>query len=264
MKRSDFLRNLSLLGASSLLPGIDLASFPVNTLSFSSYNHSLTLDHQGATVKIHAIATGQVKVRKSHRSPALGIPQILLDPRWTEWMPVYCWVIEHPEGNILIDTGENARVRDDGYFDCDPTNGWVNKRILRFDTQRDQEIDRQLAALGLSPKDIRWVVLTHLHLDHVDGLHHFPQAEIYVSEREWHKPYGDVPCLRPPNFRPQLVKYSHYPHFPFEGAFPLTQAKDIWLIPTQAIPMAISLFYSNIRRPIFYLPEMCHFPKSSY
>ncbi|GAA4406566.1 hypothetical protein GCM10023187_26140 [Nibrella viscosa] len=46
-----------------------------------------------ARLTIHAIATGAVRVKVSHRNSSLGFGQILLDPRWTGWMPIYCWVI---------------------------------------------------------------------------------------------------------------------------------------------------------------------------
>ncbi len=49
----------------------------------------------------------------------------------------------------------------------------------------DDEIGPQLRALGVSPDDVRWIVLTHLHTDHAGGLSYFPRAEIVISRREW-------------------------------------------------------------------------------
>ena len=40
---------------------------------------------------------------------------MLFDPEWSEWLPIYVWVIEHDEGVILVDTGETARVHERGY-----------------------------------------------------------------------------------------------------------------------------------------------------
>jgi glyoxylase-like metal-dependent hydrolase (beta-lactamase superfamily II) len=43
---------------------------------------------------------------------------------------------------------------------------------------------RQVAGLGLSPADVRHIVVTHLHLDHVGGLADFPWATVHVFEAE--------------------------------------------------------------------------------
>jgi glyoxylase-like metal-dependent hydrolase (beta-lactamase superfamily II) len=59
------------------------------------------------------------------------------------------------------------------------------RRSLRFAITEDDEIDRQLGRIGLSPEDVRWVVLTHLHTDHAGGLRHFRDAEIVLSADEW-------------------------------------------------------------------------------
>src|SRR5207248_9239882 len=42
----------------------------------------------------------------------------------------------------------------------------------------------QIAALGLSPADVRHVVVTHLDLDHAGGLPDFPDAIVHVHARE--------------------------------------------------------------------------------
>lgn len=28
-----------------------------------------------------------------------------MDPLWTDWLLTFAWVIEHPEGVIVVDTG---------------------------------------------------------------------------------------------------------------------------------------------------------------
>jgi N-acyl homoserine lactone hydrolase len=56
---------------------------------------------------------------------------------------------------------------------------------VAFQIEREQEIGPQLRALGIAPPDVKWVVLTHLHMDHDDGgLAHFPDTEILVSRGE--------------------------------------------------------------------------------
>ncbi|MBC8099623.1 MAG: N-acyl homoserine lactonase family protein, partial [Armatimonadetes bacterium] len=72
-------------------------------------------------MKIHALRCATVTVKAVHRVarlPTIGLRylDIMLSRRFTEPMPVWVWVIEHPEGVIVIDTGENIRVFDPDYY----------------------------------------------------------------------------------------------------------------------------------------------------
>ena len=65
-------------------------------------------------MKIHAIQTGTVAITTKWRE-GVGhgrTPPVntLLDREWTEPLPIYAFAIEHPEGVIVVDTGETARV----------------------------------------------------------------------------------------------------------------------------------------------------------
>lgn len=156
---------------------------------------------------------------------------ILLDPFWTEFLPIWVWVIEHPEGILVIDTGENTSVSESNYFNCGGIGGWINKKILRFDITSEDEIGNQLLKIGIRAEDVRQVILTHLHIDHTDGLKYFPQAEILVSEQEWNKPYGAVPCTFPAWLNPRRVTYLEKDRF-FGQTYSVTKDKSIQLVPT--------------------------------
>ena len=76
-----------------------------------------------ALVNIHALQTGTVAVKRTHRKligpPFTRLFSILLDWRYTEPLPIYAWAIEHPEGIIVVDTGEAAAVMEPDYFETD-------------------------------------------------------------------------------------------------------------------------------------------------
>jgi N-acyl homoserine lactone hydrolase len=67
---------------------------------------------------------------------------------------------------------------------------------VRLSVRPEDEIGPQLRALGFDPRDVRWVVLTHLHHDHADGLAHFPDSEIVVTHEEWEYARGRTGRLR--------------------------------------------------------------------
>lgn len=191
-------------------------------------------------VRVTGIVTGFVAVKAAHRKlvgPAWAhYASIVLDPRWTEWLPIYTWVIEHPEGVIVVDTGETARVAEPGYFDCDPATRFVFKRLLRFALGPEQEIGSQIQALGVPPEEVRWVVMTHLHSDHAGGLGYFGGAEIFVDRREMESKRGAVPCRWPTWFEPRPVEHSPLPIGSPIGAlgegYALTRTGDVFIVPT--------------------------------
>lgn len=126
-------------------------------------------------MKIHAIQTGTVSIKKVQRhGKGKGLMRQLntmISREWTEPLPIFAWVIEHPEGIIFIDTGETANTSKKGYF-----TWWQPyfKLAVRVNVQREDDIDVQLKKLGISTTDIRWVIMTHLHTDHASGMYHFP------------------------------------------------------------------------------------------
>ena len=67
-------------------------------------------------MKVHAIQTGLVRIKRRQVEPvASGARRrldTLRDRQWSDWLPIHAWVIEHPGGPIVVDTGETARVRD--------------------------------------------------------------------------------------------------------------------------------------------------------
>lgn len=252
MNRKAFIRR----GAAWVMGAV--VSTPAAFASSGGREHYMDIPSSIETVeiggiKIHGIMTGLVKVKRSHRNQSLGISAIIVDPSWTAWMPIYTWLIEHPEGLILIDTGENAKVNDKNYFKCDQINGFVYRTILRFKVKKNQELPAQLKKLGFSTDDIRWVVLTHLHLDHVDGVQFFPNAEFLLSSVEKRQPTGNVPCLLPTWFAPRTIDYQAISLAGFDNGFYLTQAKDIVLLPTPGHTYGHqSVLFLNNESPVLF------------
>lgn len=80
-----------------------------------------------------------------------------------------------------------------------------------------------LAELGLSPAQVRWIFLTHIHLDHAGGagalLPKFPQATVVVHPR-------GAKHLADPSKLVASVKEATGPRFPFYGeAFPIPEER---------------------------------------
>lgn len=194
------------------------------------------LTSNGIPIKVHAISTGYVSVKKRFRESRykgiFALLDFLIDKEFTEWMPIWVWVVEHPEGIFLIDTGENSNVNDKDYFKpAGWFNNWVNTSQFKFKVSRADEVDQQLALLGIQTTAINTVILTHRHLDHVDGLKYFQHATTLIHRIENEKSQGDLPHLYPKNFKPTLVDLEEsFHHFPKSKT--LTKTGDLRLIHT--------------------------------
>ena len=109
----------------------------------------------------------------------------------------------------------------------------------RFEVDREEEIGPQLRALGMGPRDVKRVVLTHLHMDHDGGLSHFPNSEILVAFGElrtasgWPgRIRGYLPNRWPPWFDPVPLDLTAEPFGPFTASRRLTEAGDVLAVAT--------------------------------
>jgi N-acyl homoserine lactone hydrolase len=190
-------------------------------------------------MKIHAIRTGSVRVRTAQmRAPhpgPLGIVGIFMDPNWSDWLPTYAWAIEHKDGVIVVDTGQTTSLLREATESLHPYVRWE----ARFQIEPEQEIGPQLLELGIGPKDVRKVILTHLHMDHDSGLAHFPNSEVIVARGEIGRANGLIGALRgylphrwPSWFDPKPLDLTDGPIRSFAASKRLTVSGDIVAVAT--------------------------------
>jgi hypothetical protein len=133
-------------------------------------------------VRVRAVKTGTIRIRPSHRAGDMSLPvwrrrlAILVDRDWTQPLPIYTYLIEHEDGLFLLDSGECARSAAGGWFP------WWNpffRLAVDIHVEPEDEIGPRLRSIGVDPsRDLRALVLSHLHHDHADGLSHFRGTDI--------------------------------------------------------------------------------------
>ncbi|MDX2162494.1 MAG: N-acyl homoserine lactonase family protein [bacterium] len=191
-------------------------------------------------MKIHALLTGLISVKNAYvegiaRMRALRLAGSLLDSHF-RLIPVYTWVIEHPEGVIVIDAGETAQAREPDFFPALQRPYWRTQ--FQFQVNPIDEIGVQLFRRGIDPKTVRTVILTHAHFDHTDGLYHFPNARVLISPREWRalrrwrEWHFSFPEKWEQIVKPAVIQYRPERIGAFSESYPVTNAGDVWIVPT--------------------------------
>src|ERR1700674_4244112 len=122
-------------------------------------------------MKLYIFSSQPLDIAKSAlSSAATGDEKIVI--------PVAFFLIKHPKGNIMFDTGDNDKIITDQTY-WGPMAAMLDKSV-----RADLAIDVQLGKIGMKASDINYVILGHMHLDHAGNVGRFPNATIVVQRDE--------------------------------------------------------------------------------
>lgn len=135
---------------------------------------------------LHVFNTGMNRV-----SPVLvGLP--------APWRPAPAFLIEHPVfGLIVFDTGLSSDVALKGEDVLHP----ITKHLFRTRSLPGYDLLSQLKQSGFNPENVKMVIFSHLHFDHVGNGNEFPNAEYYISGKT---KIDNLPKID--GFNPELIK----------------------------------------------------------
>lgn len=104
------------------------------------------------------------------------------DPRQDISFRAMFGLIQHPElGWILFDTGYTRRFFHATRFFPNKLYALITKVFIR----EEEEVKSQLQRAGIQAEEIRHIIISHFHADHIGGLKDFPQARFYCSATAW-------------------------------------------------------------------------------
>ena len=124
------------------------------------------------TLRIYALRCGAIEFDRRSFFPDA--------PRQAMRVPVPAFLITHPKGKVLFDTGIHA----DGFRDPVAHYGKDLAAYFKFFCGEGEGLVAQLKMLGLTPDDITHVVNSHFHFDHCGCNALFTRAEIFVQGAE--------------------------------------------------------------------------------
>jgi N-acyl homoserine lactone hydrolase len=147
--------------------------------------------------RVRRFSTGTVDIHPQHahrgRTPMYW--WILTSRHWLTARPINVYVIEHTDGLVVFDTGQDRASTTDPHYFPDGATGVIYERLASFHIGADETMTAGLERLGYRATDVTTAVISHLHRDHIGGVSEMPQADLLVSATEWrslHRPFADV------------------------------------------------------------------------
>jgi len=130
-------------------------------------------------MKLYVFSSGWLNIDKSALQTGAAPGRIQI--------PVAFFLIHHPKGDVVFDTGNNDRII------TDPSYWGPLAAALEPGRSPDVAIDVQLGKIGVNPSDVKYVAVGHMHLDHAGNIAKFPNATLVYQRDEiinalWPKP----------------------------------------------------------------------------
>lgn len=142
----------------------------------------------GTTVVVEPLKVGDVHfaremmVRPGGSLEKLKIGFAMARPGSWPLVPCPAFLIRHPgAGPFVVDTGLHSSVA------AKPAAN-MGRAIATFgrpQLEPGQDLPSQLRDRGVDAREIKLVVMTHLHFDHASGMAEFPTATFVLSAAEW-------------------------------------------------------------------------------
>lgn len=206
-----------------------------------------------AVSRVEPLRTG------SFRLDGGGMFGLIPKTMWSQWveadalnriaLAARALLVESRDGLVLVEAGYGDK--------------WTDRERAMYDLERRTAVDA-LAELGVDPRDIAHVVLTHLHFDHAAGLtcaadagvrSVFANARVHVQRQEWLDAVANRSTMTRTYLRTHLDPVASQVEL-HDGA--CTPLAGIALIPTPGHTWGHqSVLIGAVDGPILYAGDSC-------
>ncbi|MFT6153854.1 MAG: glyoxylase-like metal-dependent hydrolase (beta-lactamase superfamily II), partial [Bermanella sp.] len=137
----------------------------------------LTACSQPAPLTLQVFECGEITVHDiSLFSPGVDVDE-------TKSLVDSCYLIQHPKGHMIWDTGITDAVGEKG---VDVFGGKLTLKVMN-------PLADQLTAINLNPTDIQFMGISHFHGDHTGNANLFTNASLFIQQEEYDAAFGDTP-----------------------------------------------------------------------
>ncbi|MDQ2804423.1 MAG: N-acyl homoserine lactonase family protein [Pseudomonadota bacterium] len=123
-------------------------------------------------MRMHVLSGGRLRMRRSIFYPGAARDEQVE-------LPVSCFLLRHPQGNVLFDAGCHPQTA----TDAQARWGGLARLMVPLHGPHDNPMEG-LSRLGLAPDDVDLVVCSHLHPDHCGCNQFFRRATVLCHRAE--------------------------------------------------------------------------------
>jgi glyoxylase-like metal-dependent hydrolase (beta-lactamase superfamily II) len=174
-------------------------------------------------------------------------------------------LVKHPAGDLLIDTGHSSHFEDE----VKDYPFLVRLKLKNLGGQLNPEVPlpELLRLVGGDPEKLRWVILSHTHLDHAGGLMDLPRVPVLLTREELEFAFDPkvqakgfvVPAhaRRFPAADTATLKFEARPYEMFDESTDLYGDGSVVVVPLRGhTPGSVGVFVNlDPRRRLFYVGD---------
>ena len=136
-------------------------------------------------IAVYIFHTGKVRVDRAiplHESNPLAVTGLFRGKKYKMILPVSAYLIIHPQGNVLIDTGWDTKYATERPKELFGLVDKISAPII----EKGEGVDEKLNKFGFSTTDLKSVFISHMDFDHASGLRLVKNVrDIRTSKEEW-------------------------------------------------------------------------------
>jgi glyoxylase-like metal-dependent hydrolase (beta-lactamase superfamily II) len=168
--------------------------------------------------------------------------------------PILSFLIEHPKGLVLFDTGMARAIQTDPEGEL----GAATFAVYKPDIRQDEDVAGRLQSIGVDPGQVAMMINSHLHFDHCGGNALIPNATQIVQRREW-EAMEDPQTAKQNGLRRRLADCGHTRRL-VDGEHDVFGDGSLTLLPTFGhSPGHQSLRVRNERGEAIFTADCCYF-----
>ncbi len=114
--------------------------------------------------------------------PGAGVEVCWVESRARAGFTASALVVRHPAGDLLIDAGNSTHFDEEIEVYEGAHRRWLATHPGLLKPRRS--IAEELAAVGVDPAGLRWLLATHAHLDHLGGAVDLPGVPVLLDPAE--------------------------------------------------------------------------------
>jgi glyoxylase-like metal-dependent hydrolase (beta-lactamase superfamily II) len=174
-------------------------------------------------------------------------------------------LVRHPAGDLLIDTGNSSHYDQEisGY----PFAIWLMLKALAGQLKPKVPLPDLLRHAGEDPAKLRWVILSHVHLDHAGGLMDLPHLPVLLTREELQfaadpsvQAKGYVIAVHIQKFPPvsaPTLRFDPAPYETFDESADLYRDGSVIVVPLRGhTPGSVGIFVNlSPTRRLFYVGD---------